>query len=209
MSPETWFAFLFAALLISVSPGAGAIACMTTGMRYGYRLGLWNILGMQVGIALQLAIVGAGLGAVLAASTLAFNVLKWLGVAYLAWLGWRAWRAPAVPLPAGGGAMPRTTAGALFAQGFLVNATNPKATVFFLAVLPPFIDAARPLLAQYLAVVATLTVVDLVVMSAYTLFAARALALLRTPRQVRFLNRVFGGLFVAMAALLAAFKRAA
>lgn len=209
MNPETWSAFLVAAILISVSPGAGAVACMTTGMRYGYRLGLWNILGMQVGIALQLAIVGAGLGAVLATSTLAFNALKWLGVAYLAWLGWRAWRAPAVPLPAGGRAMPRTTAGALFVQGFLVNATNPKATVFFLAVLPPFIDAARPLLAQYLAVVATLTAVDLVVMSAYTLFAARGLALLRSPRQVRLLNRVFGGLFVAMAALLAAFKRAA
>lgn len=90
MTLETWLAFLVAAVLISVSPGAGAIACMTTGMRYGYRLGVWNIFGMQVGIALQLAIVGAGLGAVLAASTLAFTVLKWLGVAYLAWLGWRA-----------------------------------------------------------------------------------------------------------------------
>jgi homoserine/homoserine lactone efflux protein len=208
VSPETWLAFLVAALLISVSPGAGAIACMTTGMRYGYRLGVWNIVGMQAGIALQLAIVGAGLGAVLAASTVAFNVLKWLGVGYLAWLGWRAWRAPAVPLPAGGVAMPRTTARELFVQGFLVNATNPKATVFFLAVLPPFIDAARPLLAQYLAVVATLTAVDVVVMSAYTLFAARALALLRTPRQIRLLNRIFGGLFMAMAALLAGFKRA-
>ena len=60
MTLETWLAFFVAAILISVSPGAGAVACMTTGMRYGYRRGIWNIFGMQVGIALQLAIVGAG-----------------------------------------------------------------------------------------------------------------------------------------------------
>jgi homoserine/homoserine lactone efflux protein len=205
---ETWAAFLVAAVLISVSPGAGAVACMATGMRYGYRLGIWNIFGMQIGIALQLAVVGAGLGAVLAASTLAFTILKWLGVAYLAYLGWRAWRAPAAPLSVDRAAMPPTTPRALFAQGFLVNATNPKATVFFLAVLPPFIDPARALLPQYLAVVATLTAVDLVVMSGYTLFAAKVLRLMRAPAQIRVMNRVFGGLFVAAAAFLATFKRA-
>ena len=101
------------------------------------------------------------------------------------------------------------SARALFVQGFLVNATNPKATVFFLAVLPQFIEASRPLLPQYLTVVATLTAVDLVVMSGYTLFAAKFLALLRAPRQIRFVNRLFGGLFVGAAALLATFKRAA
>jgi homoserine/homoserine lactone efflux protein len=208
MTLETWLAFLVAAILISVSPGAGAVACMTSGMRHGYRRGIWNIFGMQVGIALQLAIVGAGLGAILATSTLAFTALKWLGVAYLCWLGVKQWRAPAEPLRVGeerGGG----TRTALFAQGFLVNATNPKATVFFLAVLPQFIDASRPLLGQYLAVCATLTVVDLFVMSGYTLFAAKFLRLLRAPRQIRFVNRVFGGLFVAAAALLAGFKRAA
>jgi homoserine/homoserine lactone efflux protein len=208
MTLETWLAFLVAAILISVSPGAGAVACMTTGMRYGYRRGIWNIFGMQVGIALQLAIVGAGLGAILATSTVAFATLKWLGVAYLCWLGWKQWRAPAEPVRFGeehGGG----TRTALFVQGFLVNATNPKATVFFLAVLPQFIEASRPLLPQYLTVVATLTAVDLVVMSGYTVFAAKFLALLRAPRQIRFVNRLFGGLFVGAAALLATFKRAA
>jgi homoserine/homoserine lactone efflux protein len=209
MTLETWLAFFVAAILISVSPGAGAVACMTTGMRYGYRRGIWNIFGMQVGIALQLAIVGAGLGAIVATSTVAFAALKWLGVAYLCWLGIRQWRAPAEPVHAGKAAASGGSAHALFAQGFLVNATNPKATVFFLAVLPQFIDPARPLLPQYLAVVATLTAVDLVVMSGYTLFAAKFLRLLRAPRQIRFVNQLFGGLFVGAAALLAMFKRAA
>lgn len=208
MTLETWAAFLVAACLISVSPGAGAVACMTTGMRYGYGRGIWNIFGMQIGIAFQLAIVGAGLGAILATSTVAFTALKWLGVAYLCWLGVRQWRAPATPVHVGEGRS-GGSAGGLFAQGFLVNATNPKATVFFLAVLPPFIDATRPLLAQYLAVVATLVAIDLVVMSGYTLFAAKFLAVLRAPRQIRFVNRLFGGLFVGAAALLATFKRGA
>jgi homoserine/homoserine lactone efflux protein len=120
----------------------------------------------------------------------------------------KQWRAPAEPVEVG--AAPRGgTRAALFAQGFLVNATNPKATVFFLAVLPQFIEVSRPLLPQYLAVCATLTVVDLVVMSGYTLFAAKFFALLRAPRQIRFVNRLFGGLFVGAAALLASFKRAA
>ena len=207
MTLETWLAFFVAAILISVSPGAGAVACMTTGMRHGYRRGIWNIFGMQLGIALQLAIVGAGLGAILATSTAAFTVLKWLGVAYLCWLGVMQWRAAAEPVH--DGTAPDGGAGRLFAQGFLVNATNPKATVFFLAVLPQFIDPARPLLPQYLAVVATLTAVDLVVMSGYTFFAAKFLRLLRAPRQIRFVNRLFGGLFVGAAALLATFKRAA
>lgn len=209
MTLETWLAFLVAAILISVSPGAGAVACMATGTRYGYRLGIWNILGMQVGIALQLALVGAGLGAILATSTAAFTALKWLGVAYLCYLGWKQWRAPVEPLRVDGRQGREGTAPGLFLQGFLVNATNPKATVFFLAVLPQFIEPARPLLPQYLTVVATLTAVDLVVMSGYTVFAAKFLRLLRAPHHIRWVNRLFGGLFVAAAALLATFKRAA
>jgi len=115
MTVETWLAFLVAAILISVSPGAGAVACMATGTRYGYRRGIWNILGMQVGIAFQLAIVGAGLGAVLAASTAAFTALKWLGVAYLCYLGWKQWRAPAAPVQVGAG-RDNGSARALFAR---------------------------------------------------------------------------------------------
>ena len=71
MSIETWIAFFAASWLISLSPGPGAISCMAAGMRYGYRAGLWNILGLQLGIVLLVAIVAVGLGALLAASTLA------------------------------------------------------------------------------------------------------------------------------------------
>ncbi len=76
MSLSTWLAFFVASWLISLSSGAGAISCMAAGMRYGYTRALWNIFGLQLGIPFVLAIVAAGLGAVLAASSVAFATVK-------------------------------------------------------------------------------------------------------------------------------------
>jgi len=206
MTISTWLAFFAASWLISLSPGAGAISCMSAGLRYGYRQGLWNILGLQAGIALLVAIVALGLGAVLAASNLAFSLIKWFGVAYLVWLGLQQWRSQARPVSAGDGQT--HTPRQLFMQGFLVNASNPKGIVFMLAVLPQFIDPATPQLLQYLQALATLCLTDLVVMSGYTLLAARVLSALRDPAHIRWLNRTFGGLFVAAGVMLAGFHRA-
>jgi len=94
-------------------------------------------------------------------------------------------------------------------RGFLVNATNPKGIVFMLAVLPQFIDPAAPQLVQYAICGATLAFTDAIVMSGYTAFAARVLRLLREPHHIRWMNRTFGGLFVAAGAALATFKRSA
>lgn len=210
MTLETWLAFFVASWLISLSPGAGAISCMAAGLRYGFRRTLWNIAGLLLGILFVLAIVAAGLGAILAASSLAFAIVKWLGVAYLVWLGVQQWRAPAFAVTADAGeqslgATPRE----LLLRGFLVNATNPKGIVFMLAVLPQFIDPAQPQLPQYVLCGATLAFTDVVVMSGYTIFAARVLRLLREPHHIRVMNRTFGGLFVAAGAALATFKRLA
>lgn len=210
MSVETWLAFFVACWLISLSPGAGAISCMAAGLRYGFRRATWNIAGLILGILFVLAIVAAGLGAILAASSLAFAVVKWLGVAYLVWLGVQQWRAPAFAVSADAsesllGVTPRE----LLLRGFLVNATNPKGIVFMLAVLPQFIDPARPQLVQYVVCGVTLALTDIVVMSGYTMFASRVLRLLREPHHIRVMNRTFGGLFVAAGAALATFKRAA
>ena len=208
MSLQVWLAFIVAALLISLSPGAGAISCMASGMRYGYRRSLANIAGMQLGLALQIVVVGVGLGALLAASSLAFNVVKASGVAYLFYLGWQQFRAEAQPMQLADTQSAAGTRRALFMHGFLVNASNPKATIFLLAVLPQFIDAQAPALPQYLACMATLIAVDIVIMSGYALFAARVLRLLREPRQIRWMNRSFGALFILAGGFLALFRRA-
>jgi len=210
MTLETWLAFFAACWVISLSPGAGAISCMAAGLRFGLRRAMWNIVGLIIGIMFVLLVVAVGLGALLATSTVAFLVVKWLGVAYLVWLGVQQWRAPAIAIDADAAAT--GMAGSrkqLVLRGFLVNATNPKGIVFMLAVLPQFIDPARPQLVQYLICGATLTLTDLVVMTGYTGLAARVLRLLRTPGQIRAMNRTFGGLLMGMGALLATFKRAA
>ena len=95
----------------------------------------------------------------------------------------------------------------LVLRGWAINAVNPKGTVFMLAVVPQFLDLARPLLPQYTVIAATLVFTDLVVMAVYTLMAARVLRALRAEAQVRWMNRVFGGMLMGMAALLATFKR--
>ena len=208
MTLETWIAFFVACWLISLSPGAGAISCMATGLRYGFARAAWNIAGLILGILFVLAIVAAGLGAIIAASTTLFTAIKWLGAAYLVYLGVQQWRAPAAPV-SDEGADVSGTPRQLVLRGFLVNATNPKGIVFMLAVLPQFIDPALPQLPQYLICGATLFFTDLVVMSGYTGLAAKVLRVLREPHHVRWVNRTFGGLFVAAGALLATFRRTA
>ncbi len=209
MPLDTWLAFFAASWLISLSPGAGAISCMAAGMRYGYARAFWNIVGLQFGILFVLLIVALGLGAVIAASTTLFTAIKWLGAAYLVYLGVVQWRAPASPVsPDAVVDDSHGTPRRLMLRGFLVNATNPKGIVFMLAVMPQLIDPLAPQLPQYLICAATLFFTDLVVMSGYTGLAAKVLTMLREPHHVRWVNRTFGGLFVAAGAVLATFRRA-
>jgi homoserine/homoserine lactone efflux protein len=207
----TWLPFFLATVAISLSPGPGAIAAMGSGLNHGFRAGHAIVWGLALGVWTQLLVVGVGLGALMAASSAAFAVLKWVGVGYLIWLGVQQWRAPAKPLVERreDALAPTVAPRALFLRGWTVNALNPKGTVFLLAVMPQFIDAHQPLLAQYLVIGATFGVVEFTVMSGYVALASRLLGLLRSPRQLRWMNRSFGSLFVAAGLFLATFKRAA
>jgi homoserine/homoserine lactone efflux protein len=205
VSIALWLGFLAAALVIALTPGPGAVLAMSTGMRLGYRPALAAIAGLQVALLVHLAIVALGLGALLAASDAAFTTLRLLGAAYLVWLGLQKWRATAVAPE------PLTPAGRhnLFLQGLLVNLANPKAIVFIAALVPQFIDPARPLPGQYMTVAVTLCAIDVAVMSGYALAASRVGRWLADPRAWRWQNRVFGGLFIGAGALLAAAPRPA
>ncbi|WP_314020063.1 LysE family transporter [Stutzerimonas degradans] len=209
MTLETWLAFFVACWVISLSPGAGAIASMSCGLQYGFWRGYWNAIGLQLALVLQIAIVAAGVGAVLATSELAFGLIKWFGVGYLLWLAFKQWQAQPEALDDSAAPRPIGRPLSLVLRGFLVNASNPKAIVFILAVLPQFLDPQRPLVLQYTEMAATMVAVDLIVMAGYTGLAARVLRLLRTPRQQRLVNRSFAVMFAGAAALLATVRRAA
>ena len=200
MSLSLWLGFLVAAILIAVSPGPGAAASMSAGLRYGYWAALRLIAGLQSALAIQLAIVAAGLGALLETSALAFDIVKLCGAAYLIWLGVQKWRS----LPqANDAATPRLSQGGLFIEGLLVNLTNPKAIVFMAALTPQFVDPARPQALQFLIIGLTMCGVDTLVMSCYALLAARLGRWLHDPRALLAQNRFFGGIFVGAGILLA------
>ena len=208
MELSTWLAFFVAAWLISLSPGAGAVAAMSAGLNHGFARGYVMSFGLIFGIWTQVLVVGLGLGALIAASSLAFAIVKWLGVAYLVWLGIKQWRAPARPLVKADADAASVSPRQLILRGWMINAVNPKGTVFLLAVVPQFLDLSHSLAPQYLVIAATLAFTDLIVMGGYTALAAKVLRLLKSPRQIKALNRTFGSLFVAAGALLALFKRA-
>jgi len=209
MEFATWLAFFAASWAISISPGAGAVAAMSSGLTHGFRRGYLTTLGLVLGIWTQILVVGVGLGALVAASGTAFLIIKWAGVAYLVWLGIQQWRAPARPIAQASADTTPRRARDLIVRGWIINALNPKGTVFLLAVVPQFLDLTQALAPQYLVIALTLGFTDLVVMAGYTALAARLLRTLKSSAHVRALNRVFGTLFVVAGGLLALFKRSA
>jgi homoserine/homoserine lactone efflux protein len=178
---------------------------MSTGLRYGFGAALRSIAGLELALLLQLGVVALGLGAVLATSELAFTAVKFAGAAYLVWIGVHKWRA--APEPLGEGEVRAHSRRQLYAQGLLVNLTNPKAIVFIAALVPQFVVPEQPQWPQFAVIGATMVGVDVVVMSCYALLATRFRPLLRNPRLLRLQNRVFGGLFVGAGAILAASSR--
>jgi homoserine/homoserine lactone efflux protein len=208
MALDTWLAFFLASWIISLSPGAGAIASMSSGLQYGFVRGYWNAIGLQLGLAMQIAVVAGGLGAILAASSTAFYAIKWFGVAYLIYLAIKQWRALPMDMTGDAAIRPIGKPMAMMFRGFLVNASNPKALVFMLAVLPQFVNPQAPLAIQYLIIGATMISVDMIVMAGYTGLASKVLRLLRSPKQQKRVNRTFAGLFVGAAGFLASLHRA-
>jgi Putative threonine efflux protein len=201
MAFDIWLAFFTACWVISLSPGAGAIASMSSGLQFGFLRGYWNVIGLQLALAVQILIVAAGVGAVLTASALAFNLIKWFGVAYLVYLAIKQWQQKPSTITTEQ-QQPQVDPLAMIMKGFLVNISNPKAIVFMLAVLPQFIDPAQALIPQYGIMMLTMITVDMIVMAGYTCLAVKVLLFLRTPRQQRILNRSFASLFLGAASLL-------
>ena len=203
MSWSVWFTLLAAALLISLTPGAGAVNTMSNSIGSGWARSIWGILGQQLALLVHIAVVAAGVGVLVASSPVLFSVIRYLGAAYLVLLGVRQLRAKPRAVGPEGPAVAASRR-SMVRQGLFVNLTNPKAVVFFLAFTPQFIRADRPLVTQYGVLAATVVVVDVLVM--WFVFAVAARGLRRMTRseagQLR-LNRIFGGLFVGVGALLA------
>jgi len=208
MTFEWWFAYLLTSIILSLSPGSGAINTMTTAMNHGYRGAAASIAGLQTGLGIHIVLVGIGLGTLFSRSVLAFEVLKWAGAAYLIWLGIQQWRA-AGALDLNTLAQTQTQSrGRLFKRAVFVNLTNPKSIVFLAALFPQFIVPHQPQIMQYVVLGVTTIVVDIIVMIGYATLATRIATWIKGPRQMKALNKVFGSLFMLVGALLASARHA-
>ena len=219
MDIHTWTAYLFAAIVIAVSPGSGAVLAMSEGLNRGVRRSSVTIAGLQAGLVVVLLIAGAGVGSLLLASEIAFTVVKTLGAAYLIWIGLAQWRSAgnSTQNAAGVSASTESTLAAKanpagdtkrqFIKGFLTNVTNPKGIVFMVAVLPQFLTPDRPLWLQLLVLTVTTVVVDTTVMHGYAFAASRLQKLFSNAQAMRAQNRIFGGLLMAVGTGLFFVKR--
>ena len=206
-----WWTLVGACLLISFTPGAGAISTMANSLAAGWARSLWGVLGQQVALVIHILIVALGVGVLVAANHWLFNAIRWIGAAYLVFLGVRLWLdrpMGAVQLEAevaqDAAAPASLRPWPMFRRGVLVNLTNPKAIVFFLAFMPQFIQPdAGDLLQQYLIFTATVVVIDIVVMWFFFALAAKGLRrFMRDPKGQRLVSRIFGTLYIAVAGLL-------
>jgi threonine/homoserine/homoserine lactone efflux protein len=165
--------FLAAALLVAVTPGPGIFYVAARTLAGGRGEGLASSIGLGLGGFVHVIAGAVGISALVMASAEAFTVLKLLGAAYLVWLGLKAWREARVLLPTG---LRTTGSRQAFREGVIVEALNPKTAAFFLAFIPQFVDASRPVAAQFVVLglvsVALNTTADIVV----TCWAAMARA---------------------------------
>jgi threonine/homoserine/homoserine lactone efflux protein len=204
---DTSLLFLGAALLLAIAPGPDNLFVLVLSASQGRKAGLLVVLGLCTGLVVHTAAVTLGLAAVFAASAIAFTVLKLVGAVYLTYLAWQAWRAPVAATA--GGRPPAAPAHHLYGRGVVMNLTNPKVVLFFLAFLPQFVRPQVGRVALQLAWFGLLFIVaTLIVFGAIAVFAGYLGERLRSSARVqRFLNRASAVVFAGLALRLATSRR--
>lgn len=199
--------FLITSLIVVLIPGTGVVFTVSTGLAQGRRASFFASVGCTLGIVPHLLATVVGLATVLHTSALAFQLLKYAGVAYLLYLAVATWldRSAFMVQPVQG----KAGALGLVIKAFLLNILNPKLTIFFLAFLPQFVEpgATSPLL-QLLGLSGIFMVMTFVVFVGYGLLAhAFRKAVIESPRVQRWLRRGFAGAFAGLGAQLALSER--
>jgi threonine/homoserine/homoserine lactone efflux protein len=197
VDPHLYVAFLGVMAVMAVTPGPANLFAVATGAERGRRAALIGVIGMNAATLVWFCAAALGLGVLVAAFPLAFRIVAMAGAAYVAWLGLKALLAAIRPAEAAGAVVVRRDRGALM-NGFMVQIANPKAILFFTAVLPPFLDIHRPVAPQLVLFALATISMDVLSMSAYGLGGA---ALARRMSEPRF-RRGFG-IFVGVLLLCA------
>ena len=207
MTTATLLLFILASAVAIVTPGPTTLLAMSNGSRHGVRAAGWGMAGAVLADLILVGSVASGLGVVLAASEIAFQLIKWVGAAYLAYLGWKMLRSDAaLILPSAASGADRPVGLTLGLRSFVVALTNPKALLFMSAFLPQFIDPQAPLLTQYAIVACVLATINILTMLVYATLGAQLVRAFQGSG-LRWLNRVCGSLMIGLAGTLALYRR--
>jgi threonine/homoserine/homoserine lactone efflux protein len=191
-------AFALTSLVIEMTPGPNMAYLAALSLSQGVRAGLAAVGGVALGLSVYGAVAGLGLSAAIDNSPLLYGVLRWGGVVYLLWLAWEAWASEAETAPEKAGD-PDIRPGQAFRRGLITNLLNPKAAVFYVAVLPDFIQVGRAsIVTQTLGLSALYVGIATLVHLVIVLLASRLQNVVQTPDKRKTIRRV---LAVALAAI--------
>jgi threonine/homoserine/homoserine lactone efflux protein len=204
---EVLATFFVASLLLALAPGPDNLFVLTQSALHGKTRGLAVTLGLCTGLIVHTLAVAAGVAVLFQASAVAFTALKLVGAGYLVYLAWQAWRASATPIETSRAS--RMPLARLYRRGIIMNITNPKVSIFFLAFLPQFADPVRGALTPQIVMLGGIFILATVLIFGSIALLAGALGqwLNRSPRVQILLNRLAGVVFVGMALKLATSHR--
>lgn len=204
MEPDLYLGFVLATVVLILMPGPIVTLTIANSLAYGTRHGLRTVLGTSVASAILLLVGGFGMASVFALLAEWFEVLRWVGAAYLIWLGVQQWRAKAVNLEEAEAHLgPKKS---LFWQGFVVSITNPKTIFFYAAFFPQFIDPAIAAGPQLLVLSVTFLVIATSLDCGYAILSGKLRPMLSSERRGRIRNKIAGG-FLVGTGLVIAFAR--
>ena len=197
MELTVWLGLLASALFISISPGPGAIFSISQGTQYGFKRSIISVIGLQLGLMSQIIFLLLGLGILIDQFPGTFSIIKILGMLYLIVLGALQWFKKIEQISTSKDDFENSFSPLnSLLKGFFVNITNIKGTVFFLALIPLFVDLTSLNISTCVILTATLVGVDLFVMTGYLMLAEISKSLLSDPKKILWQNRVTGSILI-------------
>lgn len=199
---DTYWLYVLTEAALSLSPGPAVMLVIAYGLTQGARRSVPATLGILSANAVYFAISATSLGALLVSSRTFFFAVKWLGAAYLLYLGSRALFGHPSPITASDRTARGSSWRSVYASGLTLQLANPKTLIFFVAILPQFVDPRLPIGAQMAWLAAGSVVPEFFILAGYGFLASRAAHIATDPRYARWTDRIAGALVLAAAALV-------